>query len=95
MNDENDILEKANTARRVAIILAENIYAYLGGERSKDDLKYAVDTLISEAYTKFFTHKYITKDFYKSEYINGFQDDLEGNVVDDTDDLIIIDGSDN
>lgn len=94
MNKENiDLLEKANIARRVAFILAENIYAYLGGVISKEDLKNLVDKLMRDDYIKLFTHKYLLKDTYEGLTPSSYMEDLEANIdAYDLDELIIIEG---
>ena len=61
MTDEK-LLEEANKARAVAMILAESIYRYLGNEIDKDQLKAITNTLLSEARVKFLEHRYIYKD---------------------------------
>ena len=92
-NDDN-ILEQANIARRVAITLAENIYKYIGGVISIDDLKLIVDNLISKNETTRFYHQYILKDTYESTLSNMFQYDLSESVEEDDTDTIIIEESD-
>ena len=86
------LLEEANKARQIAVCLAENIYAYLGDEISKDDLKAIVDNLMSDDIITRFNHLYIKKDTYKNTFVAGFMDDPSNEVfeTDDTDDLKII-----
>ena len=86
------LLEEANKARQIAVCLAENIYAYLGDEISKDDLKAIVDNLMSDDIITRFNHLYIKKDTYKNTFLAGFMDDPSNEVfeTDDTGDLKII-----
>lgn len=92
--NENDILDKANVARRVAMALAENIYRYIGGLISIEDLKQVVDKLISEKETIRLYHQYILKDTYDSTLAHMFQYDLSEAFDEDDTDTIIIEESD-
>ena len=90
-----DLLEKANTARKASIILAESIYKYIGGIITKSDLKEIVDSVISDDYTVRFKHMYILKDTY-DDYLgsNLSPDDL--NVLeDDTETFNVIEEGEN
>ena len=94
--EKEKLLEEANKARQIAVCLAENIYAYLGDEISKEDLKAIVDALMADDIITRFNHLYIKKDAYKNTFVAGFMNDPsnESFELDDTDDLKIIGESD-
>lgn len=91
--NEKVFLEEANIARKGCIILAENIYKYLGGLITKEDLKSCVDSILSKEYITRFYHVYVLKDTYAN--LTGDIDltDLEDvTLVDDTDNFMLKEG---
>ena len=90
-----DLLERANTARKASIILAESIYKYIGGLITKSDLQEIVDSVISDEYTVRFKHMYIIKDVYDDYLGSGLSPDDLNVVEDDTDTINIIEGGEN
>ena len=92
IHNEDYLREQANTARHVAIALAENIYKYIGNCITIDDLKLVVDALISEDLITQFKHQYILKDTYESMLSNMFIYDDESMQCanDDTESIHII-----
>lgn len=88
--EKGKLIEEANKARQVAVCLGETIYKYLGNEISKEELKSAVDALISDDILLRWDHLYIKKDTYRNTFVTGFVDDLDNMCYeDDTEDLII------
>ena len=88
--EKEKLIKEANKARQVAVCLGETIYKYLGDEISKEDLKSAVDTLISDDILLRWDHLYIKKDTYRNTFVTGFVDDPDNMCYeDDTEDFII------
>lgn len=93
---DDNLRHEANLARQASLILAENIYKYIGGLISIDDLQNIVDNLLSKEYITRFKHQYILKDTYSSLLPNIFSDDIMISNIeeDDTDTFELIEEGD-
>ena len=91
--NEKVFLEEANIARKGCMILAENIYKYLGGLITKEDLKVCVDSILSKDYVTRFYHTYVLKDTYANLTADIDLTDLEDvTFIDDTDTFMLKEG---
>lgn len=90
---EQELLNQANTARRVAYTLATAIYRFAGKECELSELVSTVDELLREDLVLQLKHRFILKDSYP-QFINHLPVDAFGDdfTEDDTDTFQLKDG---